>query len=356
VTAVHQFIPVLAPRDAVGAHTLSLRDLLREQGFDSEVFADWARPGMEGQCLPYRRYRRGRGETFLLYQASIGSPVADYLLQRPEPKLAYFHNITPPPLVQAWEPEVAAAGLAGWAQLRRLAPGLLAGLAPSRYSERDLARAGVARTRVAPLLVDLDATGRELDEAALSRLQAGKAGADLLFVGRLSAHKAQHLLVQALWAYRRAYDPGARLHLVGGWTGPSYRDAVARHAEELGVREAVNLAGSVTPGELAAHYRNADAFVCASRHEGFCVPLLEALHFGLPVVACREAAVGETLGGAGLVLPGRSPLALAAGVHLVLGDEGLRESLRAAGRERVAELALPRAKATMISVLHDALA
>jgi glycosyltransferase involved in cell wall biosynthesis len=356
VTAVHQFIPVLAPRDAVGAHTLALRDLLREQGFDSEVFTDWARPGMEGECRPYRRYRRGRGETFLLYQASIGSPVADYLLQRPEPKLAYFHNITPPHLVQAWEPEVAAAGLAGWAQLRRLAPGLLAGLAPSRYSEEALARAGVVRTGVAPLLVDLDGLEDHLDESALSRLQEDKAGADLLFVGRLSAHKAQHLLVQALWAYRRAYDPGARLHLVGGWTGQPYRDAVARHAQELGLGGAVNLAGSVTPGELAAHYRNADAFVCASRHEGFGVPLLEALHYGLPVVACQAAAVGETLGGAGVVLPGHSPLALAAAVHLVLTDSSLRTRLRAAGRERLAALALSKARADMISALRDALA
>lgn len=355
-TAVHQFVASLAPRDAVGGHTLAMRDLLRNLGFESEIFTGEAQVGMEGVAHPYRRFARmagRRGNAWLLYQCSVGSPIADFIRDRPEPTILYFHGITPRRLLEGWEPDVLRAVSTGWIQLARLAPQLRVGWAASRSSEVELRRTGVDRTRVVPLLVDLAAIGREVDKDCYAELQAGKTGTDLLFVGRLSPHKAQHVLIQTLAAYRRAYDPGARLHLVGGTASGLYEQALIRYAADLGLAGAVHLAGSVTPAQLAAHYRSADVFVCASRHEGFCIPLVEAMHHSLPIVAYGAAAVAETVGGAGVVVPTQSPLHLAAGAHRVLGDPGLSQTLAAGARQRLEDLALPRARAAVAAAVEE---
>lgn len=358
--AIHQFIPSLAPRDAVGTHTLLVQALLRQLGYRSELYADEVKPEMAGLALPVGRFpRRRAGRTFLLYQASIGSPVASFLAGRPEPKLVNYHNFTPYHLVEGFDLPVAAITALGRHQLEHLAPLSAAGIAVSRFNQADLIEAGFQRTFVAPPLVDLRAFDVEVDHRALERLKERKAnagGADWLFVGRLSPHKAQHDLVKALCAYRRAYDPNARLHLVGGAHPALYRDTVARFALALGLADAVDLAGSVSPGELAAHYRNADVFVCASDHEGFNVPLLEAMHHGVPIVAHGAAAVPETVGEGGLVLEGpKSPLRMAAAVHLALTDPALRSRLAAAAARRLEELAPERTKARFARVIEEAI-
>ena len=147
------------------------------------------------------------------------------------------------------------------------------------------------------------------------------------------------------------YDRRARLHIVGGSSSHAYWSALERFVAAAGLAGAVDLAGSVSPGVLAARYRVADAFVCLSEHEGFCVPLLEAMHHEVPIVAHGSAAVPETLGRAGLVLDDRSPATVATAVHRVVGDEGLRATLAAAGRRRLADFALPATSARLADVV-----
>lgn len=356
IAAVHQFVPSLAPRDAIGAHTLALQGLLVEMGLRSEIFADEVRPGLEGRARPYRSYRRTRGGTCLLYQSSIGSPVADFLDRRDEPKWIYFHNITPRRLVEHWDPDVGMASATGWSQLARLAPATSACFAASRHNRAELAGLGLGDPVVVPPLVELTSPDSEVDEATLARLGAGRRGAELLFVGRVSPHKGQHHLIKALAAYRRAYDPHARLHLVGGSASTAYGEALARYVSALGIAGAVDLAGSVSGAELAAHYRHADVFVCASAHEGFCVPLLEAMAHGLGIVAFGAAAVPETLGEAGLVLDSTAPAVMAAAIHRVLTDSGLRSAMQAAATVQLGRLGPTRSRSAMADALRAALA
>ena len=145
----------------------------------------------------------------------------------------------------------------------------------------------------------------------------------MLYVGKISPHKAPHDLVKMLDVLRRLYDPAARLHLVGSPLGETYEPALRAFVSELGLGDAVNFAGSVTGAELEAYYRGADVFVSASDHEGFCVPLAEAMGHGLPIVAYGVTAVPETVAGAGLVLPDKSPAIFAAAVGRVLADPEL---------------------------------
>jgi glycosyltransferase involved in cell wall biosynthesis len=211
-------------------------------------------------------------------------------------------------------------------------------VAVSHYNETELAEAGYQPTAVVPLLIDMTTTGEPPDRALGARLAAAKArgGADLLYVGKISPHKAPHDLVKMFSVYRRLYDPAARLHLVGSPLGDTYGPALTAFIDRLGLAGSVSVTGSVTKAELEAYFAAADVYVSASNHEGFCVPLVEAMGHGLPVVAYGVAAVPETVGAAGLLLANKSPLRFAAAVDRVVHDAALRATMVAAGAERVA--------------------
>ncbi|MGH9082817.1 MAG: glycosyltransferase family 4 protein [Acidimicrobiales bacterium] len=339
MTAVHQFVPALVPRDATGSHTLLLRQALRRHGWSSEIFAEATHDELAGQSLPFEEYRRRAAPgDVLVYQFATSSAVGDFLAERPEPLVLDYHNVTRPELFCGWDAEPARRSAEALRQLARLAPQAALGLAVSAYNLADLRRAGCRRTAVVPVLVDLDRLAVPADERVAARLEEAKeaGGSDWLFVGRVVPPKAQHDVVKALWAYRRLYDPRARLHLVGATPSPRYLSALRSFATDLGLDGAVRFAGEVTDAALAAFYAAADVYVSASRHEGFGIPLLEAMRAGIPVVAVAAAAVPATVGAAGVVVARAEPSRLAAAVHRVLADGALAARLAAAGRRQVA--------------------
>jgi glycosyltransferase involved in cell wall biosynthesis len=337
MSAVHQFVPTLEP-GAVGHHVVMVRELLHELGVESTTFAEHVKAGMAG--VDFREYGRSvpaRPDDVLLYHVAIGSTVADFVRDRAPRLVLDHHNITPATYWAGWEPAVVPA--AAWArnQFAELAPRAELGIAHSRYSERELTALRCRRTAVVPVLVDLAGYDRAVDEEALAGLRHD--GPVWLFVGRLAPNKAQQDLVKAFAVFRRVYAPDAVLRLVGGSSSERYLDALRSLVTALDLDDAVDITGSVPDGVLAAHYRSADVLVCVSEHEGFCVPLLEAMHHGVPIVAYDSTAVGETVGAGGLLLPGKSPGLVAAAVDRVVADEGLRTGLVEAGRRRLAELA-----------------
>ena len=360
MTAIHQFLPTFAPRDAIGTHAVHAQRILRGLGLESEIYAEGIVRSGRRQARSYRSYgrRTSPGRTWLLYQLSTGSAVADFLQARPEPKLVNYHNVTTAALFAPWEPHVAVECAEGRRQLRELAPRVELGIAVSAFNEGELRAAGCPRTTVAPVLVDLDATDVGPDPDVLARLERAKeaGGSDWLFVGRVAPHKCQHDVVRALAVYRRLYDPHARLHLVGGAGSHAYVSTIQSYVASLGLSGAVDLAGSVTPEALLAHLRTADVFVCLSEHEGFCVPIVEAMRLGVPVVAFASTAVPETVGGAGLMLDAKDPLTVAAAVDRVLSDGELRGRLVAAGARRAAAFTLDRSARRFTEVVGKFLA
>jgi glycosyltransferase involved in cell wall biosynthesis len=355
---VDQVIPSLASRDAIGVHTINLRDGLRQAGIDSDIFYGSFTPDVQHEGRPVTELGRAGRDRWLLYQSSIGSPVYDIFAARSEPKLVNYHNITPAHLLAAWEPNVAYEVALGRTQLARLAPQSRLAVADSGFNESELRAAGFSRTAVVPLLIDMHRKSDEADPALaaeLARHKEATGGAELLFVGKISPHKAPHDLVKMLAVLRRLYDPAARLHLVGSPLGETYEPALRAFTAELGLGGAVNFAGSVTGAELEAYLQAADVFVCASDHEGFCVPLAEAMGHGVPVVAYGVTAVPETVGGAGLLLPDKSPARFAAAVARVRSDAVLRDHLSRAALARAAEFTLPGSQRAFVSLIQEAL-
>ncbi|HVA43117.1 MAG TPA: glycosyltransferase family 4 protein [Acidimicrobiales bacterium] len=355
-SAVHQVIPSLVRWDAIGNHSLQVQSILREMGLDSEIYVNDVGPEYAGKAHFFDRYRSQPG-AWLMYQASTGSRLASWFAQRPEPKLVNYHNVTPPQFFERWEPRLADEMVDGRHQIAKLAGVARHGIAVSRYNEEELIEFGYRSTSTSPLMVDMSRFDTPSDPTTAGWLdrQRERGGIGILFHGRISPNKAQHDLVKVLVAYRRLYDPRARLHLTGGASSGTYRFALRRFIAGEGLWDGVDLAGPVSSEELAAYFRGVDVYVSLSEHEGFGAPLLEAMFNGLPIVAFASSAVPETVGDAALLLTDKAPGVVAAAIHRVVTDPVLRASLVEAGRRRLTELDLSRTRSSMRTVLSKVL-
>ncbi len=361
---VHQFLPTLSSGDATASHALQIRRALDDEGIPGHLYVEHDRSDRPGTVArPYAAHAADAAPgDVLLYHLAVGSVVADYVRDRPEPLLVDFHNLTPPYFFAAWppgagEPDMTWAVEWGLRQRDELAASTIWATTVSRFNEAELQNAGYRRTSVVPILLDT-ATFDHRDgrgDGNGATVGAGR-GPLWLFVGRIVPNKAQHDLLLALAAARRSGSPDARLALVGGVSSSAYRSALGELVEALDLEDAVTFTGPVTDAELGAWYRAADVFVCLSDHEGFCVPVVEAMYHGVPVVAFAAGAVPETVGSGALVLDDKSPLRVATAVERVVDDGVVRDGLVASGHRRVGDFALVRTRRQLLDALLPVLA
>jgi glycosyltransferase involved in cell wall biosynthesis len=355
---IDQVVPSFGSRDAIGVHVLHLRGVLRDLGFESDIWCEGTFPDVRAECrLLSELGPRPRPGTWWLYHLSSGSPVAELILARPEPKLLDYHNITPGELFGVWVPWAVEEAAAGRRQLGDLVGASCFAFADSAFNETELRALGSRHTRVVPPLFDPRVLATDVDRQVLAarRDQRADGAADWLFVGRVTPSKAQHDLVKALACYRRCFDERARLHLVGSAMGDDYPRALRQFVARLGLGAAVHMPGAVSDAELAAYYATADVFVSASEHEGFAVPIVEAMHLGVPVVAYGAGAVPDTADDGALVLDDKSPMSMATAVHRVLSDDALRARLVDAGARRAGEFSLERSRARWSAAIDESM-
>jgi glycosyltransferase involved in cell wall biosynthesis len=339
VSAIHQFVPTITRRDAIGHHVLELRDLLRSLGVASEIYAAEVHADVADAVRPYQEYVTEDDRTALLYHAATISPLASYLTQRPEPTIVDYHNVTPAEFFTGWDAGHAGSLRAARREIGEIVRTADLVIAHSRFSGRDIEGWGHAHPIIAPVLGASFLADPGEPAAPRAARASRERPVEWLFVGRLAPNKRQEQLVKALAIFRRTYGLPAVLHLVGSASPRAYGDAVARLAHDAGVSDVVHFHEDISAEALAKRYRSADVFVSASAHEGYCVPVVEALRFGVPVVARAAGAIPETAGGAAVLVPGAGASRLAVGVHRVVTDGALAAALAAAGRDRAAVLA-----------------
>lgn len=356
--ALHQFVPNFAAGDAIGVHVRLTQSALRAAGWESDIFYDEAQAAVKKLGRHFSTWDTATdghdGDAWILFQLSTGSRMTPFLLDHDTPFGVYFHNITPPLFFDRWEPGASANLRTALIEMRRLAPAARFAIANSTFSEGDLREAGYSPTAVSPVLFDPKEVAGSPNQRLLQRLrrETSDGGARWLFVGRAAPNKCQHDLIAAFAAYRELYDDRARLTLVGGRTSNVYYRSLELLADELGIGTAVEFTDTISHEEKLACYRAADVFVCLSEHEGFKVPLIEAMHLEVPVVAYAAAAVPETVGDAGVLLENKDPLLVATAVDTVLRDTALRAELLAAGRKRADDFNLGRTSGRLLELLE----
>lgn len=352
----HQILVSASPGDAITNTAFEIRALLRRIG-PSEIFARHIDAGMEDEITALYRYAARESarsaDNILIFHASIGDrDVMSFVRDRPERLILIYHNISPARYFWKYDPEFAAFLEAGRRELALLRQRVALALAASSFNARELGVFGFRDVRVSPLIVDLEGMlSAEPDPATTHHLETKVQGPSILFVGQMLPHKRPDLLLEAHHALVTYLVPDANLFMVGAHRVPRYSAALRRFVQELNLPGA-RMMGAVSRAELVAYYRRADAFVTLSEHEGFCIPLVEAMAFNLPVVARDYAAIPSTLDGAGLLLPPEDdPLLAAEAIAAVILNEELRDHLVARGRRRLMHFDVDAARSTLLQHL-----
>jgi glycosyltransferase involved in cell wall biosynthesis len=352
---IHQVLVGAVHGDAITNEAMQLQPLLRKLG-SSEIYSRHVAGGLPSVRLltDFPAPSPRAAEDVILFHSSIGEPSVDeFLRTRPERLVIRYHNITPASFFRQWEPAFAELLATGREQLAALRDRTTLAIGDSRFNEMELRALGFRHTASVPVLADLKGLLKATPQTPRSVPLPRRAVDPLvLFVGRIAPNKNQAALVQAFHVFKTYIEHDASLALVGGATSENYRRLLESYVRELALPDGV-LAGAVSPGELATFYRRASVFVCLSLHEGFCVPLMEAMAFDTPIVALDSSAVGETLGDAGLLLDDASPTLVAEAIGLVLTNSALRQGLVDRGRRRLAELHPSRSGAAFMEQLRQ---
>ena len=334
--AIHQFTPTLTSADSISGDVFQLQRLLWRSGLAAPIYADHATETVRGFARDWHDLATEPTDRApLLVHISMGNDSLDEVAKLPQQFIVDYHNITPARYFEGTNEHARRYSKIGRRQLADYAKRATLGIADSEYNRKELEQLGYAKTAVVPILVDWSAFDAPPDPVVARRLADERTS--ILVVGQLLPQKALHDVIPAFARYREG-DPTARLYLVGSdRMSGEYVARLRAQVAERGLGDSVVFAGTVSPAELVAYYRGATALLTLSDHEGFCIPLLEAMAFSVPVVARAAGAVPETLGGAGVLVDSRDPLVWAELLGRVVGDRRLRGELAEAGRRRLAD-------------------
>jgi L-malate glycosyltransferase len=321
---VHQLVSSIAVGDAISNAAFSLQELFRNQGYSSEIFAEQIPAELAEQCKHLGKYPEvDSPENILIAHysiASMGMVTLPYFKAR---KIIFYHNVTP---YQYWININALAAfhcLRGKTDLPKIIPFINYGVAFSDFSLEDLRKAGLPKTARLPLQINLSNYKISPDPLTLEYFRGTEK--KILVVGRIAPNKKVEDAVRVA-----SMIPRSRLIVAGSPRDAiSYYHSIRRAAQQLKVKS--DFLGHITQAELNALYKSADVLLVMSEHEGFCVPILEAFYFGVPVVASACGAIPETANGGALLFNEKKPEVVAALLQKVLTDSELRNQLKAAG-------------------------
>ena len=323
---VHQIMATLGYGDAIGNEALGIQRALRSAGFDSEIIVETADPRLEDLTVDYRdMVDQVSAEDLLIHHFSLGSRASRTAFALPSRMMLVYHNITPPEYFLGVHDQLVRQCYHGRRELLPYRSRCDLALGDSEFNRQELEALGFARTDVLPVVPDFTHLETRPDERVLAAFD--DAWTNVLFVGRLIPNKRPDNLIRHFHAYKSFYNPRARLLLAGSYGGfDTYLAQLHTLIADLGVRD-VHILGQVTNEELTALYDVADLFLCASEHEGFCVPLIEAFYKRVPVAAYAATAVPATMDGGGVLYDTRDPRRVAAVMHGLVSDASLERDV-----------------------------
>lgn len=334
---IDHVIPNLTPGDGASDACLAFRSLLIDAGAESQIWAESIHPR---RCEFASRFDipsiRRRAPDLLIVHYTTGSDVNIEIAAAKMKFVVFYHNVTPAEFFIGVNDRLAGTAWRGIAELPQLLRKAQLVLCASQHSADDVRRAGRPDAVVIPIPVNGGAGTIVPDQQIMRRYNDGVPM--VLFVGRLAPNKRQHELLSVFHRLQRCFDQRVRLVFVGSdAASPEYRLELQRLIHTWRLTN-VDMPGYVTPEARAAYVQCASVYLSLSKHEGFGIPLIEAMQAGVPIIARNSTAVGETIGKGGLVIESYDPVWLAAMVAEVIENQGLRQSLIAAGQLRGEEL------------------
>jgi glycosyltransferase involved in cell wall biosynthesis len=324
--AVHQVLATLGHGDAIGHEVLGIQRALRRAGFESDIFVETADPRLEPMTRDYRELvDASRPDNLLLHHFSIGSKASRTAYALPDRMALIYHNITPPEYFVGVHRTLARQCFRGRRELLAYADRCELALGDSEFNRADLEQLGFPRTAVLPVVPDFSHLDRRADRSVASQFDDD--WTNIVFVGRVIANKKIEDLIRFFHAYQTRHNPRSRLLIVGVFSlFERYIAALHHLSAELQLTD-VHFTGHVSDEELVAYYEVADLFLCASEHEGFCVPLVEAFYKQVPVMAYAATAVPSTMDGAGVLYDTKDARVVAAVIDAIVSDVALQDAI-----------------------------
>jgi glycosyltransferase involved in cell wall biosynthesis len=326
VTRIHQVLATLGYGDAIGHEVLGIQRVLRAAGHESEIFVEAADHRLESITRDYRELVDvSHPDNLLLHHFSLASKASRTAFALPDRMALIYHNITPPEFFVGLHRSLSNECFRGRRELRAYADRCDLALGDSEFNRQDLDALGFRRTDVLPVVPDFSHLDGEPNRTVADLFD--DAWTNVLFVGRMVPNKKIEDVIRFFHAYHTFYNPHSRLLLLGAQGGlERYTAALHQLTASLGNTH-VHFVGPVSNEELVAFYEVADLFLCASEHEGFCVPLVEAFYKQIPVLAYAATAVPATMDGAGVLYHSKDPSHVAALMDAIVSSTETQEAL-----------------------------
>ena len=349
---VNQWVPAAHRGDAIGDSARRIRQMLRQAGYQSDIFALTIDAELERDVRPFADSTSRSGDVTIFHFA-LPSPMTAAFGALRGTRILQYHNITPAAFFAPYDPQLFRLAALGRQELRTLVDRVELALGDSEFNRKELEELGFPRTGVFPIAVDTERLTGAPRIPALEKILADGL-INILFVGRIVPNKRIEDHIRLGELYKRYVDSYYRFIFVGRYDGvPRYYNAIrALIAQYRMLPERFLFTGGVTDAELAAYYRWADVYVSLSEHEGFCVPLVEAMAADVPVLAFAAGAVPETLGGAGVLFDPKDLEFAAEMTGTLVYDRAVRSQVLTGQRRRLADFAPARVADQLLGLLQ----
>lgn len=348
---VNQWVPAAHIGDAIGDSSRRMRDLLRVMGHDSELFALTIDDDLRHEVRPFSDPASKRGDVTIFHYA-LPSPMSAAFAALPHGRVLQYHNVTPAHFFAPYSPALFRLASIAREELAGLASSTELALGDSEYNRRELEELGFANTGVLPIAVN---TTRLTDAPAQPVLEEilDDGLVNFLFVGRIAPNKKIEDHIKLAEQYKRYVDAYYRFIFVGRYdVVPQYYAAIrALLSEYQMLEDRFIFTGPVPDAELAAYYRASSVYISLSEHEGFCVPLVEAMAMDVPVLAYSAAAVPDTLGGAGVQFAQKDLEYVAELLGMLAFEESPRDEVLDGQRRRLQDFGDPMIQRRLASVI-----
>ncbi|OHE10576.1 MAG: group 1 glycosyl transferase [Sulfurimonas sp. RIFOXYD12_FULL_33_39] len=329
--ALHQFSPSAHVGDGITNGMVYLQKILQELGFISYIYAQDYDKELEGKVLSYKKIDNKNKNQILFVHYSIYYDFSLWLDKLDIQKHMIYHNITPAEFFKD-NPFLYDMCKKGREILPELKNKFVGYISDSALNSSELTELGYEYVRTIPLLIDLDKkTSNKWDNNYFDKISKDF---NIIFVGRVAPNKAQHDLIEVT-KYYKTYNLDFKLYIIGGATDVSYEASLKKKILENELTQNVILTGKISDEKLYAHYRAADVFLCMSEHEGFGIPLVEAMLFGVPVIAFNSSNIKSTLNGGGILFNEKNHDYIAAAINLIRDNRAFRRSILKSQQEAI---------------------
>jgi glycosyltransferase involved in cell wall biosynthesis len=323
---IHQFLTSYSYGDAIGNEVLEIREYLRGQGYESNIFALYYHPRYANQIVNYLEYDRfSHPDNIVIFHFSIGSAVTRKFLRIPDRKVVIYHNITPFHFFLDYHRILAKDCYKGRIELKTLVGKVDLALGDSRYNEQEMKDLGFSPTGVLPLVMNFSKFQAPMIPILKELFDDGKT--NILYVGRIIPNKRIEDILKIFHLYQTYFNPNSRLLIIGEYKGfERYLTALQKMVAGLKTRN-IHFSGHVPEEELISYYKLSHIYLHMSEHEGFCAPVPESFYLNIPVVAFDGGAVRETMGQGGILVTCKKFLEIAGIIDRIQSDRSLRQQV-----------------------------